>query len=252
MASLSSAPVAISIEHHTPHLNPTQQAHQAHHTSQPSEHSSEQSVASAQPSVSAGNPCPFLRGLVAQGLLPDGQATSREIIDAVHKIQKLNGSPNIPGLATGLKAVVAIGNGLNPRQVVHNIRQGVHLDQLRYGPLYKNGVHSGVLNEQGQIDAVQLARLDQFASPKVSRDGQQELGFNQQELDAMMDANVERATPEQRRHYYRKMMDFEFPVLLKIMGKQGQAEPYLGLDDVKRLFVEGRFPHAIQQQLDQP
>ena len=244
MASLSQSQVAIYSEHQTSQTNQTNQTHQTH---QPSK----QSTVRAQQPVSAGNPCPFLRGLVAQGLLPDGQATSQQVIDAVHKIQRLNASPDIPGLAAGLKTVVAIGNGLKPKQVVHNIRKGVHLDQLRYGPLYKNGVYSGVLNEQGQIDAVQLTRLDQFASLKVSRDGQHELGFNQQELDAMMDANFERATPEQRRHYYRKMMDFEFPVLLKIMGKQGKTERYLGLDDVKRLFVEGEFPTAIQQQLDQ-
>ncbi len=195
--------------------------------------------------VSEGNPCPFLRALVAQGKVPDDKVPLGEIARVIVDVaSKGDGHPKVPGVA--IQGVALIANGLSPRQVWRNAMGGVRLNELRSGPLNKHGSGSGILDENANIDAAQLARLDEFASDKLDTDGNAERGLNLAEITRMMDANFERAAGH-RRAIDRKLMDQEWPVLLKIIGKQGKAEHYLSLKDVAHLFVERRFPARMME-----
>lgn len=233
---------------HTQHPSAAQAAPTAT-TPSGTAHESAQSQNQAQRPVSAGNPCPFLRGLVANGLLPNEQASAQQIVDAVAHIERLADPGGRPVPPTGLRAAAAVGNGLSPFRIGHNLRHGVRLDQLRYGPLYKDDAHSGLLTEQGQLDQAQLARLQQYASPKLRRDGQTETGLDEQELQRFLDDSFARAKSANQRTVYRQMMNFEMPILLQVIGTQGQQGRYLPVSDIARLYGERQFPDHIQSQL---
>jgi hypothetical protein len=64
----------------------------------------------------------------------------------------------------------------------------------------------------------------------------------------MMDANFERAAGR-RRSIDRRLMDGEWPILLKVMGKQGKTGRYLSLVEVRDLFVERRLPERMSRRL---
>jgi hypothetical protein len=203
-------------------------------------------VSSHAVSVSPNNPCPFLRALVAQGKLPDDKVPLGEIARViVEEAAKGDGHPKVPGAA--VQGVALIANGLNPLQLARNAAGGVRLNELRSGPLNKHGSGSGILDENANINDVQLARLDEFASDKTDIEGNTERGLNIAEITRMMDANFERAVGR-RRKIDRKLMDQEWPVLLKIIGKKGKAGRYLGLKDVANLFIERRFPERMVVQ----
>jgi len=63
-----------------------------------------------------------------------------------------------------------------------------------------------------------------------------------------MDANFVRAAGR-RRSIDRTLMIGEWPVLLKVMGKEGPGGRYLGLQDVIDLFKERSFPERMNQRL---
>ena len=56
-----------------------------------------------------------------------------------------------------------------------------------------------------------------------------------------MDANYARAAGR-RRLVDRALMNGEWPILLKVMGKKGKAGRYLGLKEVEELFTKRRLP----------
>lgn len=212
----------------------------------------------AQIAVSANNPCPFLRGLVAQGLLPNDNATPQQIADAIHHIQTgqdPDANGHIKKLPTAaIKLIASTANGFAPHQVYHNIKHGTELSQLRGSPFDKHGVGSRILSQTGQYDAAELDRLATFASQKTSLNGETELGLNQQQIQTMLDANAERAK-EQKRLFDRMIMNGEFPILLNVLGKQtkaenGVSERYLAVSDVERLFKERQFPQRIAQRIN--
>ena len=75
----------------------------------------------------------------------------------------------------------------------------------------------------------------------------------------MMDANFERAEGR-RRLIDRKLMDGEWPILLKVMGIEGGKEVgkqgekgkqglYLSLTDVAQLFEERTLPQRMMRRL---
>ncbi len=199
------------------------------------------------PAVSPNNPCPFLRALVAQGRLPDDNADIGDVTRTIVDVARSgDGSPRLPGAAIRLIALLA--NGLGPAQVARNGLGGLRLDALRGGPLDKQGVGSGILDADGRIDKAQLKRLDQFCSDQVDADGRAERGLDARDLKRMMDANFERAAGR-RRAIDRKLMDGEWPVLLKVMGKQGQAGRYLSLAEVRDLFEKRRLPERMAARL---
>jgi hypothetical protein len=197
--------------------------------------------------VSANNPCPFLRALVAGGMLSD----DREPLDRVAAViiataSAGDGSPVLPSAA-----VVGIGlvaNGLNPLALMDTMRHGMRLNALRGGPLDKKGVGSGILDSHGAVNAKALARLRGFAKTKVNEDGSSELGLGLPELRSYMDANFERAAGR-RRLIDRTLMIGEWPVLLKVLGREGSNGRYLSLRDVQDLFTRRRLPDRMRKRL---
>ncbi|MEK8034055.1 hypothetical protein AACH06_24795 [Ideonella sp. DXS29W] len=190
--------------------------------------------------VSPGNPCPFLRALVSQGLLPDGGASLGEVTQTIRRVAATgDGSPDLPAVA--IRAIALIANGLGPFSLARNATSGVRLNELRNGPLDKKGAGSGILDSQARVVDAELKRLATFASNKTDASGRTELGLSLDELTTMMDANFERAAGR-RRAVDRRLMDGEWPVLLKVLGKEGPNGRYLAVADVNTLIKERRLP----------
>lgn len=197
----------------------------------------------AQHDVSTNNPCPFLRALVASGQLADDTESLAKVANTISKVaSRGEGSPSLPRVAT--YAVAAIANGLSPLSIARANLAGLKLNALRDGPLDKHGVGSGILNAKGQVNKAELIRLDEFASEKQDGNGNSERGLNAAELKRMMDANFERAAGRRRR-IDRTLMDGEWPVLLKVMGKGRGKDRYLSLAELRVLFVERRLPKRM-------
>jgi hypothetical protein len=198
-------------------------------------------------SVSPNNPCPFLRALVAQGMVADDVEPIGKVVGTVVNVARAGeGEPNLPKAA--IYAIAAIANGIGPLSVAGNALTGLHLNTLRGGPLDKKGVGSGILDAQARVDEEQLVRLEEFASAKTDAAGQGEAGLNLAELTRMMDANFARAK-DRRRAIDRKLMDGEWPVLLKVMGKESQSGRYLSVAELRDLFIEKKLPQRMMQRL---
>jgi len=197
--------------------------------------------------VSGNNPCPFLRALVSAGKLSDDRESLEKVAAVIVATASAgDGNPELPS-----SAIIGIGmvaNGLGPLALMNTLRHGLRLNALRGGPLDKKGVGSGILDSHGAVDAKELARLRKFAKKKAGGDGSSELGLGLAELRSYMDANFERAAGR-RRCIDRTLMIGEWPVLLKVMGKEGSAGRYLSLRDVEELFSNRRFPERMNKRL---
>ena len=197
--------------------------------------------------VSPNNPCPFLRALVAQGLLDNRVATVGHATEVIERVAATGeGNPSLPSLAVRLVALLS--NGLSPGTVFETGLHGVKLSKLRNGPLDKQGAGSRILDSKAQVNSSELERLKEFASLKVSGNGTKELGLDAEELEIMMDANYERAG-DRRRLVDRQLMKGEWPVLLEVMGKDGQDGRYLSLRDIRSLFASRRLPSRMTKAL---
>ena len=201
--------------------------------------------------VSPNNPCPFLRALVSQGQLPNGDVSLAEVSRVVVEVAAAGDShEKLP--AAAVAAIALAANGVSPLQLARNALGGVTLNELRNGPLDKKGAGSRILDAKAKVNPAELARLDEFASDKVDADGQTERGLDLAEITRMMDANYERAEGH-RRLIDRKLMDGEWPILLKVMGKQGAKQGkkglYLSLKDVAELFKERTLPERMMRRL---
>jgi hypothetical protein len=200
------------------------------------------------PCVSPDNPCPFLRALVAGGHLAGHVETLPTITATVVAASRGNlPETALPGPVVYLIAMIA--NGLGPARLARSVRHGAQLDALRGGPLDKRGAGSRVLDATGRIDEAELARLDQFAADKLDASGVSERGLGIEELRIMMDANFARAAGKRRR-IDRRLMEGEWPILLRVMGKDSTAGRYLSLSELRTLFVERRLPQRIAQRLE--
>ena len=197
--------------------------------------------------VSPNNPCPFLRALVAEGILDNTVSTIGDATEAIERVAASGeGSPSLPSLAIRLIAVLA--NGLGPATVLQSAMSGVKLNALRNGPFDKKGAGSRILTSRAIVSEPQLERLKQFASAKIPAEGRAELGLDAAELQAMMDANYERAVGR-RRLLDRTIMEGEWPILLEVMGKPGKRGRYLSLKEIRTLFVERRLPDRMIKRL---
>ena len=67
-------------------------------------------------------------------------------------------------------------------------------------------------------------------------------------MRAYMDVNFERAAGR-RRTIDRALMNGEWPVLLKVMGKEGRDGRYLSLQDVIDLFRKCSLPERMKKRL---
>jgi hypothetical protein len=196
--------------------------------------------------VSPNNPCPFLRALVQQELLPDGVAAVGDVASTIVKVAKTGeGSPSLPSIA--IRAIALIANGLGPIALAQTGLHGVRLNALRNGPLDKKGAGSRILDAHAVVDKAELERLEVFASDKQATDGTVEPGLNLTDLTKMMDENFARAKGH-RRGIDRKLMDGEWPVLLKVMGKKGKQGRYLSVAEVRTLFVDRALPGRMTKR----
>ncbi len=199
-------------------------------------------------SVSPNDPCPFLRALVAEGYVSDHVEPLGELVDTI--VAASGGPTSKTKVSRPAVFVIAlIANGLNPVRLWRSLRKGVELDALRGGPLDKRGVGSGILDVNGKVDVPQLERLNEFASDRVDESGTVERGLDGAQLRAMMDANFARAAGH-RRAIDRKLMDGEWPVLLRLMGKASPGARYLSVAEVRTLFVDERLPDRITKRLE--
>ena len=197
--------------------------------------------------VSAGNPCPFLRALVAQGLVNDEFQPIGRLSDTICAISRASdGGKPLPFILVALIALAA--NGLSPAQIYRNARDGVHLSGLRGGPLDKRGAGSRVICVDGEVNEAELERLAGFASLKTDSAGVSEPGLDAAEIKRFMEANWERAAGR-RRAIDRKLMDGEWPVLLQVLGKPGRDGRYLAVADIRRLVVDRALPERIAARL---
>ena len=198
-------------------------------------------------SVSANNPCPFLRALVASGKLSDEREPITKVAAVVAATAHAgDGHPVLP--RTAIFAIASVANGLGPLALVEAQWHGLQLNALHGGPLDKKGAGSRILNVRGAIDAKEVSRLRDFASEKQNQDGSSELGLALPELRAYMDANFARAAGH-RRTIDRMLMIGEWPVLLKVMGKEGLGGRYLGLQEVIDLFKKRSLPERMNKRL---
>ena len=197
--------------------------------------------------VSPNNPCPFLRSLVAEGLLDDRGATIGDATEVIERVAATGeGAPSLPSLA--LRVIALLANGLGPAALLENAVDGVRLNKLRNGPFDKQGNGSRILDTRGRVRLAELDRLKDFASTKTTTGGGRELGLDAAELEAMMDANAERAG-DRLRLVDRQLMSGEWPPLLEVMGKEGADGRYLSLRELRVLFVERRLPTRMLKRL---
>jgi hypothetical protein len=197
--------------------------------------------------VSANNPCPFLRALVSMGELSDDREPLAKVAAIVAATARTgDGHPELPRGA--IFAIASVANGWGPLSLVDAQWHGLQLNALRGGPLDKKGAGSGILDALGAINAKEVSRLREFAREKPNGDGSSELGLGLAELRAYMDANFARAAGR-RRAIDRTLMIGEWPVLLKVMGKEGSGGRYLSLQDVIDLFKSRRFPERMNKRL---
>jgi hypothetical protein len=197
--------------------------------------------------VSPGNPCPMLRALVASGHVPDKGESISSLVDTLGKARGGDAETN-KKFRKKAKLVAMAANGLWPWDIIHNALSGVRLHKLRDGPLDKHGVGSGILNTEAVCIEAELARLNDFASPKSDSAGVAEAGLDAAQIKAMMDANFARAAGK-RRKIDRKLMDGEWPILLEIMGKPSTQGLYLSLTEVRALIVERKLPQRVEARL---
>ena len=201
-----------------------------------------------QVAVSANNPCPFLRALVANGyvgghLVPLSKL--REVIEAASGKQGMEKTK--AGIATYLIALIANGFGHVPASAA----SGAVLDELRNGPLDKHGAGSRILGVDAQVHLDEIDRLASFGHDCQNPSGGTERGLTAKEIDTFMAANLKRAG-DQARWSYPYMMKGEWPVLLDILGKGEGDARYLSVAEVRTLFVERRLPDRITARLPAP
>lgn len=196
--------------------------------------------------VSPKNPCPFLRGLVGEGFVDGGTVPlgtlSQTIADA-------SGETGLKKAFARLqvRGVALIANGLG--HILTSIVSGAQLDALRGGPLDKRGAGSRILGVDGKVDENEIKRLESFGRTCTDpKDDHNEPGLTASDIETFMRANLERAGSAAR-WYDPLLMKFEWPILLKIMGKGEGDQRYLGIADVRRLFEARQFPALINQRL---
>jgi hypothetical protein len=102
---------------------------------------------------------------------------------------------------------------------------------------------------KARVDHAQLDRLDEFAVDCTDAHGITERGLGSTQLVTMMDANFARAAGSRRR-IDRALMNGEWPVLLSVIGKDGPGGRYLGLGDVRALYVDRTLPARILARMD--
>src|SRR5439155_18449559 len=112
----------------------------------------------------------------------------------------------------------------------------------------KRGAGSRILGVDGRVNEDEITRFASYGRAYTDPDGGTEPGLNASEIDIFMRDNIKRAG-DAARWYYPLLMKFEWPILLKIVGKGEGEDRYLSVADVRTLFNERQFPARITQRL---
>ena len=200
--------------------------------------------------VSPNNPCPFLRALVAEGFA-DGHIVP--LGELSRTIGKASGETGLRAklVRAELYLVALIANGLSPLRLLRSWWSGAVLDALRNGPLDKHGAGSRILDATAHVHESEIDRLAEFGKDRPDPSGGMERGLTAADIKTYMKANLLRAK-DTKRWYYPILMQGEWPVLLRIMGKGEGEQRYISVAEVRTLFVERRFPERITARLMQP
>ena len=201
--------------------------------------------------VSPNNPCPFLRGLVGEGFVDGGTVPLNTLSQTIANATGETGLKKISARIQ-VRGVALIANGI--KHILKSIWSGAQLDALRGGPLDKRGAGSRILGVDGKVDEDEIARFASFGRSYTDPNtGSSEPGLNAAEIKTFMRDNLKRAGSAAR-WYYPLLMKFEWPILLKIIGKGKEGEErYLSVADVRTLFEQRKFPERINQRiLSQP
>lgn len=195
----------------------------------------------------SGNPCPFLRALVGEQLISNEHDPLTNVSAVAARAFPPAEKQSV--LRAAIYAIALSANGLGPTSLVENARHGLRADQLRGGPLDKRGVGTRVLDQAGRFDPEEFRRFDEFAVDCADpATGDLERGLGAPQLVTMMDANYARAVGHRRR-VDRKLMDGEWPILLRLMGKPGVDGPYLSLSELRALLEHGLLPERVRKRL---
>jgi hypothetical protein len=195
--------------------------------------------------VSPNNPCPFLRGLVAEGFVNGGTVPLGALSATIANASGEKGlKKSLARVET--RGVALIANGA--RHILKSIWSGAQLNALRNGPLDKHGAGSRILAVDGHVNEDEIARLASFGRDYPDPSGGVERGLNASEIDTFMRDNLKRAGAAAR-WYYPLLMKFEWPILLKIMGKGDGENRYLSVAEVRTLFTDRKFPDRINHRL---
>ena len=198
-----------------------------------------------QVAVSANNPCPFLRALVANGYVGGHIVPLSKLRDVIEAASGKQGAEKTKaGIATYLIALIANGFAHVPVSAV----SGAILDELRNGPLDKHGAGSRILGVDAEVHLDEIDRLASFGHDCQNPSGGIERGLSAKEIDTFMAANLKRAG-DQAKWSYPYMMKGEWPVLLDILGKGEGDARYLSVAEVRTLFVDRRLPDRIAARL---
>ena len=205
------------------------------------------SGATPQTTVSPNNPCPFLRALVATDVV-EGHIVPLSKLSRT--IGAASGEKGLKQTSAGIKTylVALIANGLGPLRLLRSWWSGAELDALRDGPLDKHGSGSRILGVTAEVNESELERLAGFGKDRPNPSGGSERGLTLPEITSYMDANFDRAKGA-RRPIDRQLMNGEWPVLLRVMGKGAGDDRYLSVAEVRTLFVERRLPDRIAARL---
>ena len=111
--------------------------------------------------VSANNPCPCLRALVANGYVGGHVVPLSKLSEMIGAASGETGSKEMNvRMQTWMVAVIA--NGLGPLRVLKSATSGAELDELRNGPLDKHGAGSRILDVDAKVHEDEIARLAGF------------------------------------------------------------------------------------------
>ena len=126
--------------------------------------------------VSANNPCPFLRALVANGYVGGHVVPLSKLPETIGAASGETGfAEKKVRLETWLVAVIA--NGLGPLRVLKSATSGAVLDELRDGPLDKHGAGSRILDVDAKVHEDEIARLAGFGKDRKDPAGGIERGL---------------------------------------------------------------------------
>jgi hypothetical protein len=120
-------------------------------------------VSAPGPAVSPDNPCPFLRAVVAAGVV-DGHVVPLSRLCSM--VEAATGATGLQKWLAGVKTypVALIANGLGPLRLLRSMWSGARLDELRDGPLDKHGSGSRILDANAHVSEAELERIPRAGS----------------------------------------------------------------------------------------